>query len=854
MMVGQKLSFEKEDLNTILLEIEQKTPLSFNYDPSLLEGHTYDGTIELKNAKDQIDKLLYLTPLTFEAIGNNILIILPDKRNYEICGWIRDKSYKTNLLAANVYAEGIDLGTLTDESGYFELVLQAYKNQKITISYIGYVSTEIMIADIVTGECKEIYLENDQNLLGTEIVIKDYIHPGITEGESYNSTSMDIKKTIRATSHDEHDILRTVQVLPGITSLDESAGNLTIRGSTPDQNMLVWEQATLYDSGHMFGMISTVNPFVLDKVNVYKGVFRPSFDNRIGGLVEMSLPADMPSKISGGVGTTLSEGHAHLSLPVFKNRLGFIFSMRRSMNNVINSPTINRYTEKIFQRTKFDTNLTQDERNYRNDDDKINFSDINLKIFFSLSKRINFKSSFIFTGNEFNSFSLFDDNQSQDFINENTLAFSNELSFQWSKKANSTFSLIVSDYNFNYFSDLINYPNRELAPGEVFIDSTAFSFDQVQNNITDLSMRLSNSFSLSSRSNLRIDFSADSKYVSYNIEEGSGFRSDLFEFGFQNGIFTNMSVAYDLKTEKFQLMVGSKVSYYGTIDKPFFSPRVSTQYLISEDLKLKASAGKVYQFVSQLSLNDDNDLGSLRNFWIMANEDSDEIMNANKFSLGFISNIDGWLIDVEAYYNKNKGLSSLSADLNAGVELEENGESTALGIETLVKKRWNAYTMWLNYTLSESKYFFPDTDMKPFAANNDHRHNLSILNTYNFKDLTFSLNYNFRSGLPYSSPSSISIVEVQGEINYSLKFDQLNDQRLDNYHRFDVGVTYRKSLFKNLNMEANLSFVNILDAKNIYTRNSILIPDANNSGVPMIETYDKKLLRRTPKFLFRIYW
>lgn len=857
LLLGQQLTFDDEPLTQVLQSIDEKSQLSFNYDAKLLEEYTYSGKINLLAVKDELENILHNTPFTYEIIQDNILIIIPDKRNYQVCGWVKDKSYNTELLSATISANGMETGTLTDESGYFELELQAYKDQKLTISYIGYVTKEVMLGDLVNDECLDLYLENDLDLFGSEIVITDYIHTGITEGASFNSTSIDLQKTMKATGHDEHDVLKTVQILPGVSSLDDSAGNLSIRGSTPDQNMLVWERATLYNSGHLFGMISTANPFVLDEVNVFKGIFDPSYDNRIGGLVEMSLPDNMPEKISLGVGSTLSEMHAYLStpinLPYFKDKLGFIFSTRLSANNFISSPTINRYMEKVFQLTEFGTDLTQTEANHRNNDESINFADTNIKIFFTPFKRLKFNLSLLGSSDNFESYSLVDSKESLDFIQESTLASSFDISFQWHKRFNSTAFLVVSSYDFRYFTQIIGASGQaEIPPFDQF-----FSLVEVQNNISDLTLGLSNKYSFNARSHLKLDADINAKGLGYYYLDQSEFSEPLIDSGFNQGTFASLSVALDHNTDKLNLMMGTKLSYYNEkSDKAYFSPRLSLRYLIDQDLKIKASAGKLYQFVSQVTLNDDNDLGSLRNFWVVADEFSDEVMNSNKFTVGTVWNKDGWLIDTEVYYNKSFGLSSVSANLNAGVDIIENGESSSIGLETLIQKRWDAYSVWASYTLSQNKYFFPTTNIAPFPANNDHRHNLSLVNTYNIKDLTFTINYNLRSGLPYSSPTRINTTTIDGKNNYTFQFDNLNDKRLKGYHRFDASISYRNSIFKDrLKIEANLSLVNVFDSRNVYTRNSFLDFDEDDPNKPpVIETFDKNLLRRTPKLLVRFYW
>ena len=115
------------------------------------------------------------------------------------------------------------------------------------------------------------------------MVVKDYILDGVTEGDAYSSVNLNYDQITNWQTNVEQDLFKTVQLIPGINSVDESATNLSIRGSSADQNLLIWEGAKLYEPGHLFGMISAVNPFVVHQMKVYKGVFEPKYDNVVGG-------------------------------------------------------------------------------------------------------------------------------------------------------------------------------------------------------------------------------------------------------------------------------------------------------------------------------------------------------------------------------------------------------------------------------------------------------------------------------------------------------------------------------------------------------------------------------------------
>jgi len=283
------LSFDSIRLDQVLITLEAQTDYSFNYDPAILAEYTYTGKISRDITELELSNLFYATALAYELTEQTVVIYMPDFTIQRICGYIKDSSTNEALAYANIYVSGTDNGTQSDLNGYFDIEVTAHKNQPISISYIGYESQELMFQEFEEKDCSSILLRRDLNLWSSDIIITDYVIPGITEGEAFNGYIMKFSELSDDHSSVEHDILKTTQLIPGIISTDESATNLTIRGSTNSQNLLMWEGATLYQSGHLFGMISALNPFVIDNVNINKGSYDPRYDNRVGGVIDISL-------------------------------------------------------------------------------------------------------------------------------------------------------------------------------------------------------------------------------------------------------------------------------------------------------------------------------------------------------------------------------------------------------------------------------------------------------------------------------------------------------------------------------------------------------------------------------------
>ena len=860
---AQTLDFEDQPINEVFQKIEQKINLTFNFDPNLLADYTYTGSLTFNNdTENTIDntltKLLYNTPFEFEINQGKILIVLSDKKTYTFCGYIKDKNHKTPLSYTNIFAKNLNIGTQSDDNGYFELTVECYKNQEIEFSYIGYDSQSYSIQELVSTDCKPIFLGENPDLLGLNIVVRDYLIRGISEGKEYGALHLDYATLSQNYINQEQDVLKIIQHLPGITSIDESASRLNIRGSAPDHNLVLWENAPLYDPGHFFGMISAINPYIVDNINIFKTSFAPKYGNTIGGIVDISLDNNISNKFHGGIGCNLTEAHSYFQMPLIKNKMSLTLSLRNSISSLFTSPTLFNYADKVFQSSIF---IGEGEENDESEEieeaeAEITFYDWNGKILFRPNDKIFIKSSFLQTHNYFEYESAFetDNLQKEDLVNFDSYALSSECNIQWNSQNTLTLHHILSNYKNRYFSSLYD----EIGEDD---EESINELNDTNNGINDHQIGISNNWKFNTKwdSDFNLGYLFEQKTVNYDIESFSLHEFDYTDGEDMTGTFHNINSSLGLQTTNISLNVGMRSTYYSELESWFNSPRINLQYIPqipNNYLKLKFSAGRFYQFISQLADLEGNELNIDNNLWILTRSNSEEVLTADKLSGGFVYKRNKWLIDIEAYYHKNKGLSGLSSSSSTNIDTDFIGESNIKGIDFLINKHWENYRFWVNYTLSKNDYLFSQIQESKFAANNDHRHNLSIVNNFIWKKWQASLTYNYRSGLPYSIPSGTTFYEEEGEEEgyYEFSFDQRNNHRLKSYNRIDFGIAYKTSLFKDkTNLEFNLSLLNVLNTKNISARDYYLGDFKTAEGLETIQI-DKYLLSRTPQMLVRFYW
>ncbi len=846
---SNQITFDNITINQVLKKIEKASDFVFNYDPELLSAFHYTGSVNLDDIDSAMINILYASPFTYEVDSNNIIVYRDPPKTYRICGTVVDTHTKEPLIGANIKVIQTTQGDQSDLLGFFDFDILAEKNQNIEISFIGYRTMSFSVQSIAEDECPSYPLSIDEDIMGQEIIIRDYLLDGISQGNSYGSFDLDYEKLTRNHSHVEHDILKTTQLLPGINSIDDSATNIQMRGSTPGQNLIMWDGVPLYNAGHIFGMISAINPFSVNSVRIHKGAHDPKYDNRVGGIIDVSQSDSITNALHGSLGTTLTEVHGNLDIPLVKNHLSLTLGGRQSINSIYNSPTLQSYTDKVFQFSLIDDQSSYPDFDLLNTDQNLDYHDWSAKLLCQPINKLSLQCGIYKNYQDFNYSFSFDGDPfvSDDNTTLQTEALSAKAEYKISRKWESILSYYKSTYSNNY--------NRE----ETEDDISIFSYNQ-SNGISETSLSFDNVITLSPQWTFNLGYENNKKQVTLDLNGEEVFDPDFVPLQNESADFHNvfMSIHYNYKGLKID--GGNRSTYYSQGDTWVHSPRISFLYAINDDIKLKADAGIYHQFINQLTNLGAGEVIVDNPLWILNASESQLSQKANKLSAGIVINKDGWLLDLEAYYNHTTGLTTFNPLFDLGYEENgfSQGSSTVRGLDALVKKRYGRLNTWINYSLGMARYNFSDIDDRPFSAPNDIRHILSVVTSYQIKKFQFSANLNYHSGLPYSRPDLILNEEEpdpEPPFLYYLDYPEFNNYRLRPYLRLDLNLTSRFSIRQlgNLQSEVSLSLINILNRDNITAREYYL--DYNeDTDVYSSAFIQKLLLDRTPQLLVRFYW
>ena len=836
-------STDSISIYNILQNIKGQSDVSFSYNSGILD----DKKILVQKGSYSLNKIVKLISEQlnhkFEFIDSrNVLIIPPEELNGKlnsICGYIKDRRTQNVLSFVNVYTPDNLYGTSTNVEGYFEFEIPS-SYSSIIASFVGYDALDISLIEINQG-CQTHFLTEDSELLST-IVLREYLDDGISQAENTKSIILNPDKMNVLPGLVDNDVFASLLILPGINSPSESLDGIFMRGGTPDQNLVLWDDIPVYHTSHLFGSISSFNPFMIDQVDVYRSAIGSEFGGRVSGVVDIKSKSTVPDKAHVGMGVNMTHAHFDFETPLWKNSALFI-SYRRSISDLWASPTFLNYADRIFQGSKVDPSR------FANSDLSFNdlfaFNDGNFKWVYNLRK-----DKF-----EISSFGALNKlNYSTELPNVNALIVdkldlnNSGLKVSWSRKWSDelTSDLIITNADFRYDYEIL------LEFQELMIESPNRGF--ASNRIQDGGFQLMFDWQPKKYQKFKFGFQNTENKIDFEIGRRE---PGVMEMEKQNFLHRLNSLVGEYSLELPDIVnmdVGLRLQNSPVLEKRFFEPRISIVTRLNEFMRLKASTSKQFQFVSQLVAFDTNDLGFGNEIWVASDENLIPVIESNQWVGGIIIEKDDWTLDIEGYVKELVGITSFSA-LSELPAPYAQGKSKLRGVDVLLKRRFKNFRSWISYTLSEFIYEFPSIPPGSFPAPQDQQQILQWINIYKKGPWEFSLGANMRSGLPFRDADRVMLVEnSMGELVPRIQYGELNASRLKPYFRVDGSVIYN---FKNTpGSEGYIGFSlqNITNHKNILGREFFQGEVDENSGLPRILPSNEFGLAFTPNVSVNIRW
>ena len=834
-------------LGQAIQQLATTTQQTINYNPDLLKAYRVNASPQ-GDLMDQLEQLLADTPLAYRQVGTIILIYLPEKTNFQLCGYVLDEQGKP-LPYVNVFLRDAEIGAATDDRGFFELDCQTYKNDQLQISYLGYKTQKVPVQTMISENCPSFLLDADAAFGLSEVVITDYQHWWVNEQKDFNAVKINYELVAKQLPPLEQDVLRNVQLLPGITSATEGVSSLQIRGSNIDQNLILWEGVPLYSPGHFFDMVSTINPFIIQQVAVHKGIFSPEYEDRLGGIVDITGPQQPASTWKAGLGNTLSETHGYLNAPIIKDRLSVLLAGRQSLGTRFQTPTLQSYTTKIFQSSRITAQNDTVRAGKATKAQESHFYDWNVKIMARPLDQLQMSFNYLSNQNDF-SYQLVRPRKAltlTDYINYQGSVLRADM--RWSFTEHWATSLAFQEARYRYVYTLSQQYNED----------NLYQLDQ-KNTVSDKTFKWSNSFQPDTSVQVQIGTELNLKQVGLYFDEKIANNGGLQFEDTPIGGFTSLYGIVHINKPRYLVNLGLRGTYYHELSDWNFSPRLTLSLPLAEKWRLEAGTGTFFQYINQHENIQLNELGLNTPIWLLSEPLTENIQQAHKYLLGMDYNNASWTVEVDAYYTKTNGLHTLTPLLNSTVQQNLNdffsGSGKSYGLDILVQYNHRNYHSWISYSNSNVLYLFPDIQPDFFRAPDHHQYNLSFLQQVKWKNWRFFLNYQWKSGLYYSEPTRLNqFYDDDGGFYYLYEYSKLNQDQFPNYSRLNLGVRFLPQISTHSRCEIACTLLNLFDRSSPYIRNYFL-ENTGQNNLNEVEQYylEKSALGFTPTLLLRFYW
>lgn len=713
------------------------------------------------------------------------------QQTFVLSGSVRDKQTGESLIKAVVRIQELpSAGIISNEYGFYSLSLPK-GNYSVVVTQVGY-ETLIQKIKLDSSQSINFYLQT-KNVLKEVVVESSRKNDNLTKAqmgtETINMSSINKVPVIFG----EKDLLKTIQLLPGVKSAGEGNSGFFVRGGSADQNLILLDEAPVYNATHLLGFFSTFNSDAIKDATIIKGNSPSQYGGRLSSVLDVKMKEgnNQNYTVNGGLGLISSK--LSIEGPLQKNKSSFILSGRRTYADVFLKAT-----------EKFKDNI-------------LYFYDLNAKA----NYQINAKNKIYISG----------------YFGRDELGLGQDFGIDWGNKtgtirwnkiiSNKLFlntSLIYSDYNYNV----------KLKNGE-----TNFN---INSNIKDLNLKQDYTFYVNGANTLRFGFNSILHTIKPSTFSGTVINSVSKEGrnGFENALYltnnyranSQFTIDYGVRLSMYTLMGGDVYNVYqngivnssvklsrSSFGKTYVNPepRITTNFRINDETSIKAGYARNIQHLHLLS----NAVASSPSDQWIGNSYNIKPEVADQWSVGYVTKVfkSNFEFTAEAYYKylQNQIDYKDGAEINTVSDVESvllYGIGRAYGVELLLKKKEGRFTGWIGYTLSKTERKIDGINGNNwYNARQDRTHDISVVGIYDLNQRwSISGVFVYNTGDAVTYPTGKYTLQGQTLYQYAAR----NANRMPAYHRLDFSATYEKNKTKRMHGSWNFSLYNVYGRENAY--------------------------------------
>lgn len=735
------------------------------------------------------------------------LQVVSQEKTSVVSGYVKDKKNGEVLIKATIYVDNSEFITQTNNYGYFSLNLPEGKHT-LNVSFTGYKTFSRNI-NVVANQVINIELEQfDEQLAVVTVVGEKKITRSNTVALGVQQLSSAQIKSLPAFMG-EADILKAVLTMPGVTSVGEGSSGFNVRGGDVDANLIILDEAPVFNSSHLMGFFSIFNPDAVKNVTLYKGAFPAEYGGRTSSVLDIRMKDgnDQNLEVNGGIGTIFSR--ISVEGPLMKDKSSFVVAARRSYIDWLAKPFLDKESR----------------------DSKFYFYDLTAKA----NLEINDKSTIYLSG----------------YFGKDVFGIGNQARFAWGNKTGTMrWNYVITPKLFlNTTVTYSNYDYELAFKGEEGNDE---GYDWTS-NIQTYGFKPT----LTWYKNTQHEFKAGFGLMRYNFQPGVGIMVSGDEknetrmnnrYGNEYSVFmedtwkltSKFTAQLGLRLNNYQYLTKSNIYYLRdttpNVRKPidgietvnkmtkvsdwlFFEPRVSLKYQLENNIILKAGYAKSSQYLHLLS----NTASPSPVDLYFPSTNNIKPSYSHIISAGAVKTTNkGIELSIEAFYKKMENLldfiDAADLDLNERVEADLlTGEGKAYGVEVEARKDRGPWQGWVNYTWSKSYRRTEGISLSDwYLSRFDRTHvlNLAVIRNFN-KRVSASASFNYGTGIPATYADAM--MYIQGiPVPYN-STGKRNSYRIPAYHRLDLSVTLKNKVEKKLRSEWVFGLYNVYARRNAYT-------------------------------------
>jgi len=734
-----------------------------------------------------------------------------------LSGYVKDKANGEDLVGATIIINELKRGTTSNAYGFYSISLNP-GIYNVTYSFIGYNSVQQTI-NLTTSKSLSVELQEESTMLSEVVITSEKPNANITRAEM-SATRLEIKNIQRIPAlMGEIDVIKAIQLLPGVKSVAEGSSGFSVRGGATDHNLILLDEATVYNASHLMGFFSVFNNDAIKDVKLYKGDIPASAGGRLASLLDVRMRDGNAKQFAatGGIGTISSR--LTIEGPILCEKTTYLLSGRRTYADV-------------FLPLASDPDVR---------DNRLYFYDLNVK----LNHRQNDRNRFFISG--YSGRDIFKNDFAQ-------FGFGNQtLSFRWNHLINDKL-FINSTAIFSSYDYYLGTPSGE---------PSSFAW---KSHMEDYSLKSDFTYYANSENTFRFGFQSIYHYFRPGNAKGIGENSILGEFNIptnhslEHGLYaqneqnigSSLILKYGLRFSALQNVGKAKVwlfdsNYEAENFKEYKSgdiyntdyniePRLGINYIFNPKQSVKASYSRTVQYIQQAS---NSAAGTPLDVWFTASPNVKPQLS-DQYAIGYFQNFFNNSIEVstEVYYKDMRNVVDFKEYanmlLNEKIEGElRTGSANSYGVELMAKLNLDKLNGWISYTYSRTFRTIEGINSgKAYPAPYDKPHDIAVVLNYEVnKALTVSANWVYSTGVPATFPAGR--YELMGTI--IPLYTARNQYRYPDYHRLDLALTYRPGIDKKKRWQSewNFSVYNAYNRKNAWAIN--FIQDIENPLVTYAE-------------------